>query len=97
MDNPDLRAKFELQLAKNVIEMNKIRRFPILQRMLNEHGYFYGAKRLINGEETSGLAELFNAGKQHLSVEALALQVEFQPLFSESELKNCRNKLGLSR
>ncbi|WP_260141705.1 hypothetical protein [Elizabethkingia anophelis] len=42
-DIEGLKSKFELQLAKNVDEMKKIRSFAQLQRLLNEYGYFEGA------------------------------------------------------
>ncbi|AKH95406.1 hypothetical protein [Elizabethkingia anophelis] len=92
-----LRLKFESRLAENVDKMKKIRPFTQLQRLLNEYGYFEGARRLINGKETSGLADLILVGKSHLSIEYLALSEEFQSLFTDGELKKCRRKLGCSK
>lgn len=93
MEN-DLKAQFELQLSKNVLEMKNIRPFNRLQQMLNEYGYFDGARKLINGEKTSGLTELFLKGKQDISIESLALSEKFQSLFTEEELEKCRRKMG---
>lgn len=94
MDIADLKLKFEFQLAKNVSEMKKIHSFKQLQRMLNEYGYFEGAKKLIDGHGTSGLADLLIAGRADLSIEQLALSEEFQSLFNEDQLKKCKQKLG---
>ncbi|WP_395765476.1 hypothetical protein [Elizabethkingia anophelis] len=94
-DIEGLKSKFESQLAKNVDEMKKIRSFAQLQRLLNEYGYFEGGRRLINGKETSGLTDLILVGKSHLSIEYLALSEEFQSLFTDDELKKCRQKLGI--
>lgn len=90
----DLKQLFESQLKENVAEMKKIRPFNRLQQILNEYGYFEGAKILINKEETSGLADLFAAGKQEISIESLALKEKFQSLFTDKELKKCKRKLG---
>ncbi|OPC62430.1 hypothetical protein BAY13_06310 [Elizabethkingia bruuniana] len=94
-DTEGLKSKFESQLAENVDEMKKMRPYTQLQRLLNEYGYFEGARRLINGKETSGLADLILVRKSHLSIEYLALSEEFQSLFTDDELKKCRQKLGL--
>lgn len=95
MDITELKLKFEIQLATNVSEMEKIRSFRQLRLLLDKYGYFEGAKRLINGKETLGLGDLILAGRIDLSIEYLALLEEFQSLFSEDELKKCRRKLGI--
>lgn len=95
MDTTDLKLKFEFQLADNFLEMKKIRSFKSLQLLLDKYGYFEGAKRLINGQETTGLTDLILADRVDLSIEFLALLEEFQPLFNENELKKCRRKLGV--
>ncbi|MEI3791550.1 MULTISPECIES: hypothetical protein [unclassified Chryseobacterium] len=95
MDITELKLKFEVHLATNVSEMEKIRSFRQLKLLLDKYGYFEGAKRLINGKETLGLRDLILADRVDLSIEYLALLEEFQPLFSEDELKKCRRKLGV--
>lgn len=75
--------------------MKKIRSFKSLQLLLDKYEYFEGAKRLISGQETTGLRDLILADKVHLSIEYLALLEEFQPLFSDDELKKCKRKLGI--
>ncbi|BEV05939.1 hypothetical protein [Chryseobacterium gambrini] len=96
MDTTDLKLKFEFQLANNFLEMKKIRSFKNLQLLLDKYGYYKGAKRLINGQETTGLRDLILADRIDLSIEYLALLEEFRPLFSEDELKKCKRKLGIS-
>lgn len=95
MEKVDLVRQFESELKKNVAEMKKMRSFNRLQQLLDEYGYFEGARILINKGKTSGLADLFAAGKQEISIESLALKEKFQSLFSEEELKKCRRKLGV--
>lgn len=93
MGKVDIVKQFESELKKNVAEMKKIRPFNRLQQLLDEYGYFEGARILINREETSGLRELFLAGKQDISIESLALSEKFKSLFTEDELKKCSEKL----
>lgn len=95
MDFTELEMKFEIQLIVNISEMEKIRSFRQLRFLLDKYGYLEGAKRLINGQETIGLRDLILADRIELSIEYLALLEEFQPLFSEDELKKCRRKLGV--
>ncbi|NIF07099.1 hypothetical protein F3J23_16805 [Chryseobacterium sp. Tr-659] len=95
MDITELKLKFEIQLATNVSEMEKIRSFRQLRLLLDKYGYFEGAKRLINGKETLGLRDLILADRVDLSIEYLALLEEFHPLFSEDELKKCKRKLDI--
>ena len=92
-----LEEEFELQLSKNVTEIKKHGRFTRLQNFLNEHGYLKGAKILIQKDGTSGLTELFDKGQQQLSIENLALQEKYQPLFSPEDIKNCKRKLGIKQ
>lgn len=94
MKNLELILQFESELKKSVVEMNKIRSFNRLQQLLNEHGYYNGARILIGKDKTSGLADLFAAGKQEISIEFLALDERFRSLFTEDELKKCKKKLG---
>lgn len=95
MNKEELRSKFEFQLANNVIEMKKYGRFSQLQRILDDKGYFEGAKMLVNKSDTSGLRDLLLANRKDLSIEHLVLLEEFQPLFTQDEITKCKRKLGV--
>lgn len=63
--------------------------------MVRELGGLEAAHRLLAGERVhDGFAELFLAGRPDLTVEALVLKPEFQPLFTEAELQVARERLG---
>jgi len=63
--------------------------------MVREHGGLDTAHRLLQSSDVSyGFAELWARGRQDLTVEALALKPEFQPLFSTAELDSARERLG---
>lgn len=62
--------------------------------MLNEYGGYETAKKLIGTREASqGFADLLMKGLSHLSVESIVLQDKYKPLFTEEELKICRERL----
>jgi hypothetical protein len=63
--------------------------------MLREHGGLATAHRLLSDDRIhDGLGELIIAGRPDLTVEALVLREEFQPLFSDGELRTARERLG---
>jgi hypothetical protein len=63
--------------------------------MVKELGGLQAAHQLLAAERIhDGFAELLLAGRPDLTVEALVLRQEFQPLFSESELRIARERLG---
>lgn len=63
--------------------------------MVKELGGLQAAHLLLAGERIhDGFAELLLAGRPDLTVEALVLKPEFQPLFSEAELRVARERLG---
>jgi hypothetical protein len=63
--------------------------------MIREHGGLETAHRLLQSSDISyGFAELWARGRQDLTVEALALRLEFQQLFSATELDTARARLG---
>jgi hypothetical protein len=63
--------------------------------MVRERGGLGAAHHLLAGDRIhDGFAELLLAGRPDLTVEALALRDEFQPLFSENELRIARERLG---
>ena len=92
-----LTARFETAMeaiyydAKREIGYNATR-FLV---MVKELGGLEAAHRLLAGERVhEGFAELLLAGRPDLTVEALVLKQEFQPLFSEAELRVARERLG---
>lgn len=63
--------------------------------MVRELGGLGAAHHLLGGERIhDGFAELLLAGRPDLTVEALVLKPEFQPLFSDDELRVARERLG---
>ncbi|MFD0773447.1 DUF262 domain-containing protein [Streptomonospora algeriensis] len=62
--------------------------------MLADIGPLETARRLLNAPAVSdGFAELWERGRLDLTVEALALQKKFAPLFSDAELSKARTRL----
>jgi hypothetical protein len=63
--------------------------------MLNEIGGYETAKKLISHTEPSdGFANLFLAGRLDLTVEALIVKPQYQHLFTDEEVKRCKERLG---
>ncbi len=63
--------------------------------MLQKLGGVATARELLRpGPPSEGLTKLFAMGKPELSVEALALDPQWQPLFTSAEIKEARRKLG---
>lgn len=62
-------------------------------RMLGKLGGLETARRLIRGSATSGFETLWEHGRLDLSVEALILDAQWQPLFTAEELAIARRRL----
>ena len=63
--------------------------------LMASHGPLRAAKMLINMDEPSdGFTELWLLKRLDISVEARALKPDFRDLFSNSELKICRQRLA---
>jgi hypothetical protein len=63
--------------------------------MLREHGGLETAHRLLAGDDVSyGFTELWLKGRSDLTVEALALQREYEALFTDVELSGASARLG---
>lgn len=63
-------------------------------QMLSEKGGVKTAKELIAKEGgTEGFSKLWQFGRLDLSVEALVLKNEYKELFTEEELRLCRERL----
>ncbi|SCL53627.1 Part of AAA domain-containing protein [Micromonospora citrea] len=72
----------------------------LLLRMVTEMGGLVAARRLLHNPVVSdGFTALWERGRVDLTVEALVLQAEFHPLFTEGELTvaSCRVKGAGSR
>ncbi len=64
-------------------------------KLLQKDGGLATARELLRPSPPSeGLTRLFALGKPDLSVEALALDPQSQPLFTPAEIKEARRKLG---
>ena len=63
--------------------------------LLSELGGVETAKNLINkAEATDGFTKLWELNRLDLSVEALVIAEEFQPLFTDKEIETCKNRLA---
>jgi hypothetical protein len=63
-------------------------------RMLDQHGALDTARHLLkSAEPQEGQFTLWKKNLLHLSIEALALDPRFQPLFSSEELACARQRL----
>lgn len=66
----------------------------LLRRFVLLNGGVAAAKELVFKPGTTGLERLLDAGKPELSMEALMLHPEYQPLFSDLELKEATQRLA---
>lgn len=65
------------------------------KRMVDEHGGLAAAKRLLATRDIqTGLMKLWEMGCVHLSMEALVIQKQFEPLFTEDEIAEARRRLA---
>ena len=65
-----------------------------LRIMIVKHGHLEAVKRLLQSRKMSeGFAKLVNASRLDLSVESVALQTKFKPLFADGELAVARQNL----
>lgn len=91
-----LEEKLQEDLEATIQELNDLKigssRF---QQMLAENGGVDTAKILLQKKELSeGLIDLFDIGRQDLSVEHIALKPEYQEIFTETELAEAKRRLG---
>jgi hypothetical protein len=65
-----------------------------LLRMVHEHGGVQAAKKLIRAKKQSeGFTRLWELNRLDLSVEAVALEEQWRPLFEVEELEIARRRL----
>ena len=64
-------------------------------QMVHEHGGVTAAKRLLSGPVAqSGLTTLWELGRLDISMEALVVQEQWQPLFNDAERQAARDRLS---
>ena len=64
-------------------------------QMFHEHGGVAAARRLLRAPEAqAGLTRLWEIGRLDISMEALVVQEQWQPLFSDAERQAARDRLS---
>ena len=66
----------------------------LLRRHVLLQGAVKAAKELVFKPGTTGLERLMDLGKAELSMEAMMVQPQYQPLFAPSELKEASQRLA---
>ena len=91
-----LEDEFHRALENHVYADIKSRNFPMfLLQAMRRHGGVFAAKQLLGiSPVRSGLTELCEQGRLHMSVEALMLRERWRSLFSAEELKRARRRLN---
>lgn len=90
-----LEDEFHRAIENNVYADFKSHSFPMfLLQAIRRHGGVFAAKQLLDiSPVRSGLTELCQRERLHMSVESLMLQERWKPLFSVDELKLARQRL----
>ena len=88
-----LKRDFDEEAYKCLSLMKEIDDFSHLEYMLDECGGYYSVKLLSESRVPDELIKLAKRGRLDLSLENLALQKKYQPLFSHRELMLCYNRL----
>ena len=94
----ELKKRFENEIMESVrISKEELGYNPTrFIKMCYEYGVLGTAKKLLASEKVSdGFAELTSRERSELTVEHIALKSEFRSLFSDEELKNAANRLGV--
>jgi hypothetical protein len=92
----DLARQFDAAMLETYHESKRIGyNATYFLRSLNEHGGVATARRLINAQAPSdGFTRLWELGRLDLSVEAVALEARWRPLFSGEELRRAAQRLA---
>ena len=89
---PDRFHAAMLQIYQTALEHGY--RATYFNRMVDEHGGVEAAHRLLTDADAQpGLFRLWELDLLDSSVEALVIQDQFQPLFSEQEITEARRRL----
>jgi hypothetical protein len=92
---PALEAQFDKEMMGLYDRFAALGFRPVLlRRFVLLNGGVAAAKDLVFKPGTTGLERLLDAGKAELSMEALMLRPQYQPLFSELELKEATQRLA---
>lgn len=96
IDSRRVGREFSAAVVAAVAECKKLGYTPsYFLQMVGEFGAVETARRLISAASVSdGFTRLWELGRLDLTVEALALRDEFQPLFSEPECRQARARLA---
>ncbi|MFV0531750.1 MAG: hypothetical protein ACK5MD_09995 [Flavobacteriales bacterium] len=98
MVSQELIDKFNNELAKMVKQsIEEIQYRPtLLIRMANEEGFYHASRKLISKpENTEGFTRLLLEKRTDLSIEYLVVQPKYESLFTEKEIKLCKQRLDL--
>ncbi len=88
-----LKRDFDEDAFKCLALMKELDDFTHLEYTLDECGGYYSVKLLAESRIPEELIKLARRGRLDLSLENLALQKKYQPLFTHRELMLCYNKL----
>ncbi len=88
-----LKRDFDAEAFKCLSLMKEFDDFTHLEYMLDECGGYYSTKMVSESRMPEELIKLARCGRLDLSLENLALQKKYQPLFSHRELMMCYNRL----
>ena len=88
-----LKRDFDEEASRCLSRMKEYEDFTHLEYMLEECGAYYSIKLLSESRVPEELIKLARCSRLDLSLENLALQKKYQPLFSHRELMRCYNRL----
>ena len=93
MGQQNLRQQFHEEMYRLYREAAEFDYYPTrFLQMVDDYGGVEAARRLI-GRMTDGFTRLYCEGRLDLSVEAVVIQPQWQPLFSEEEIAQARQRL----
>lgn len=93
----ELKEKFHAELESTIMELKNLKiNCSRLEQMLVERGGYETAKILIGSkEQSSGFTDLLLLGKKQISVEAKVIDERFRDLFTNAEIKICKDRMGI--
>lgn len=93
--SPAVEARFHKEMMGLYDRFAELGFRPVLlRRFVLLNGGVAAAKDLVFKPGTTGLERLLDAGNAELSMEALMLRPDYQPLFTELELKEATKRLA---
>jgi hypothetical protein len=93
----ELKERFHAELESTIMELKNLKlNCSGLEKMLAARGGYETAKILIGSkEQSSGFTDLLLLGKKQISVEAKVIDERFRELFSDEEIKICKDRMGI--